>query len=295
MLARVFLWLTQGSGARRRWLFRNLFELIARLSGNERGWTFMNYGYAAFGGPDPRPDLTPEEEVQEVCCALYDRVASAVPIADKDVVEVSCGRGGGAAYVARHLRPRSMTGIDIAHAAIDFCRNVHVLGNLRFVQGDAESLPLFDESCDAVVNVEASFCYGDFGRFLDEVHRVLRPGGHFLFADLRFEDELPEWFAALEGSGLRLIEQEDISDNVIRALDLDGLRRERELRRTAPWLLRGPMRTFSGTPGSRIPVRLATGAMRYYRFVLEKPASVEAAGEKSDLSDQEAELRLALA
>jgi SAM-dependent methyltransferase len=271
MITRIFLGLTHGSGARRRWLFRTFFEFIAYLSGDQEQWTFMNYGFAGGADGDRLCELTPVEEAQRVCCRLYDEVARAQPIAGRDVVEVSCGRGGGSAYVARHMKPRTMTGIDIANGAIGFCRKVHRSGNLRFLQGDAEFLPLFDESCDVAINVEASFCYGDFEHFLSEIHRVLRPGGHFLFADLRFEEELAEWFAALEGSGLDLVEREEISENVLDALYLDGDRRERELRRNAPWILRGPLRTFSGTRGSRIPVMLASGALRYYRFVLVKP------------------------
>lgn len=271
MISRIFLGLTHGSGARRRWLFRTFFEFVARLSRDQEQWTFMNYGFADGTEGEGFRDLTPEEKAQGVCCRLYHEVARAGPITGKDVVEVSCGRGGGSAYIARHLNPRTVTGIDIANTAIDFCRRVHHLGNLRFLQGDAESLPLFDESCDAVINVEASFCYGDFKKFLSEINRVLRPGGVFLFADLRFEEELAAWFAALEGSGLHAVERQDISENVLSALDLDGDRRERELRRSAPWILRGPLRTFSGTPGSRIPVLLASGVLRYYRFVLVKP------------------------
>jgi SAM-dependent methyltransferase len=271
VITRIFLGLTHGSGPRRRWLFRTFFEFIARLSSDQEQWTFMNYGFAGGADGDRLRALTPEEEAQRVCCRLYDEVARAQPMAGKDVVEVSCGRGGGSAFVGRHMKPRTMTGIDIANAAIDFCRRVHRSGNLRFLQGDAESLPLFDESCDVAINVESSFCYGDFDRFLSEIHRVLRPGGHFLFADLRFAEELDEWFAALERSDLDLVEREDISENVLSALDLDGDRRERELRRSAPWILRGPLRAFSGTRGSRIPVMLASGALRYYRFVLVKP------------------------
>ena len=168
MITRIFLWLTDGSGNRRRWLFRTLFEIIARLSGHQEHWTFMNYGFADAAKPDRGIDLTPAEEAQRVCCQLYDEVAGAVVIADQDVVEVSCGRGGGAAFVARHKGPRTLTGVDIAPSAIEFCRRVHHLDSLRFVQGDAECLPLFDESCDIAINIEASFCYGKFDRFLAE-------------------------------------------------------------------------------------------------------------------------------
>ena len=48
---------------------------------------------------------------------------------------------------------------------------------LDFVHGDAESLPFSDGSFDAVINVEASHAYPRLTRFLEEVVRVLRPGG----------------------------------------------------------------------------------------------------------------------
>lgn len=271
MVSKLFLWLTRGSGARRRWLFRTLFEMIARASREQTAWTFMNYGFADPEGPNTANGLRPEEEAQRVCCRLYEKVSDPVPVSGKDVVEISCGRGGGAAFIARYKEPRTVTGIDIAQSAIGFCRRVHRLPNLRFVQGDAESLPLFDASCDIAINVEASFCYGDFQRFLREIHRVLRPGGYFLYADLRFGEELSGWYESLERSGLEMIENEDISRNVLHALDVDGDRRERELRRIAPWLARRAMGTFGGTRGTRIPQMLASGAMRYHRFVFAKP------------------------
>jgi ubiquinone/menaquinone biosynthesis C-methylase UbiE len=49
-------------------------------------------------------------------------------------------------------------------------------------------MPFPDASFDAVINVESSHCYPSMGRFLSEVHRVLRPRGSLLFADLRTSD-----------------------------------------------------------------------------------------------------------
>jgi ubiquinone/menaquinone biosynthesis C-methylase UbiE len=58
-------------------------------------------------------------------------------------------------------------------------------GPLDFVRGDAQNLHFPDQSFDAVINVEASHIYPNLERFLGEVARVLRPGGHFLYADFR--------------------------------------------------------------------------------------------------------------
>jgi hypothetical protein len=44
-----------------------------------------------------------------------------------------------------------------------------------------------------VINVEASHCYPDFPGFPGRGGRVLKPGGHFLYADFRFRDQFAEW------------------------------------------------------------------------------------------------------
>jgi CO/xanthine dehydrogenase Mo-binding subunit len=85
---------------------------------------------------------------------------------------------------------------------------------------------LFDESTDAVVNIEASFCYGDISQFLAEAFRLLRPGGHLLYADLRLVEEVPQLRKAFLKSGFSVVGEEDISQNVVRAPELDSERRD---------------------------------------------------------------------
>lgn len=125
--------------------------------------------------------LSESDEPNRYCIQLYHQTASQVDLTGKEVLEVSCGAGGGASYIARNLGPASYTGLDLNPASIDLCRAKHRLPGLQFVQGDAQNLPFPDESFDAVVNVEASHQYPDFRGFLAEVARVLRPGGHFLY------------------------------------------------------------------------------------------------------------------
>ncbi|KAL4444217.1 hypothetical protein ABPG75_011954 [Micractinium tetrahymenae] len=54
---------------------------------------------------------------------------------------------------------------------------------LSWVQGRAEALPLPDASCDAVVCTLVLCSVGDVARLLDEMARVLRPGGSLLFIE----------------------------------------------------------------------------------------------------------------
>ncbi|HRG56523.1 MAG TPA: class I SAM-dependent methyltransferase, partial [Lacunisphaera sp.] len=122
------------------------------------------------------------------------------------------------------LHPAHYTGLDLNPTGIAFCRRRHRVAGLDFVQGDAGNLPFADASFDAVINVEASHCYPDFPRFLAEVARVLRPGGHFLYADFRFNEGLADWEQALAGAPLKQVGTRVINAEVLRGMDLNSAR-----------------------------------------------------------------------
>jgi fatty-acid O-methyltransferase len=119
----------------------------------------------------------------------------------------------------RNMGPASYTGLDLNPAGIDFCRKRHNLPNLDFVQGDAEDLPFADQSFDAVINVESSHCYPQFPRFLAEVARVLRPGGYFLYADIRPRDTIARWEQELGDAPMRLMSERVVTEQVARGVE----------------------------------------------------------------------------
>jgi SAM-dependent methyltransferase len=198
---------------------------------------FFNFGYEE--DPPLALPLSEADEANRYCIQLYHQTASQVDLTGKKVLEVSCGAGGGASYIVRNLGPASYTGLDLNPASIDLCRERHRLPGLDFVQGDAQKLPFPDESFDAVVNVEASHQYPDFPRFLAEVARVLRPGGHFLYTDSRRNPVVAEWEAALADAPLRKISERDIQEEAKRGLDANTRRSQEEIGRRAPAILSG--------------------------------------------------------
>jgi ubiquinone/menaquinone biosynthesis C-methylase UbiE len=165
-----------------------------------------------------------------------------VDLTGKRVLDVSCGAGGGASYIVRTLHPTSYTGLDLNPASIDLCRTRHNLPGLDFVQGDAENLPFPDQSFDAVINVEASHQYPHFRRFLAEVARVLRPGGHFLYTDSRRRPAIAEWEAALADAPMRLISERVIDDEAKRGLAANTQRSQDLISRRVPAFLNGLIR-----------------------------------------------------
>jgi SAM-dependent methyltransferase len=268
MIARTFLWLTRTLPQLRRLMWRSLFEVLAARFPAE-WWTFMNYGYH-----DPAmalPTMAPADLENRYAFQLYQRVVDGQDLTGQDVLEIGCGRGGGAASLSRYWEPRRVVGVDVSRRAVEFCRRVHRAERLSFLPGDAEAVPCPAESFDVVVNVESSFCYGSMERFLVEVRRLLRPGGYFLFADIRLREEVAELRAALRASGLELMREADITANVAAALRLDSHRRRAASRGVLPWPAQRWFDIFLGIDGTRIPEGLASGQMVYLCYKFRKP------------------------
>jgi ubiquinone/menaquinone biosynthesis C-methylase UbiE len=229
---------------------------------------FLNYGYEE--DPPMSLPLTAADEPDRFPIQLYHRTATQVDLAGKDVLEVSCGHGGGASYLMRTLRPASYTGLDLNTVGIEFCRKRHTLTGLNFVQGNAERLPFPDRSFDAVVNVEAAINYQDVPRFFAEVERVLRPGGRFLYADIRYADEIGTWEADLANIPMRLLSERVINAEVMRGLEKNRFVDQILHRLPNVALLRGIANDYAGGPGSLIYRRLGNGEASYRLFCFAK-------------------------
>lgn len=90
-----------------------------------------------------------------------------------DLLEIGCGEGRGIA----HLLPAvsSYAAIDKIEAAVERLRQQFPSG--KFVSGHLPPLPYSDQSFDAIVTFQVIEHIQDDALFLQEIHRVLRPGG----------------------------------------------------------------------------------------------------------------------
>lgn len=253
----------------RKPLVRRMYQLVNLLD-TTGDMLFMNYGYASLDPSEPGLELRAEDEANRYCIQLYHRVAGAVDLRGKDVLEVGCGRGGGASFILRYLEPRSLVGLDFSWQGIRFANRWHRLDGLTFVQGDAEALPFPSASFDAVVNVESSHCYSSMKQFLQEVARVLRPQGYFLFADVRHRDQAEMLLRQVRESGFRICHEEVITQQVMRALELDTERKNALIRKKVFPLLRPAVRELAAVKGSQGYEFFRTGTWQYFRFVLQK-------------------------
>lgn len=232
--------------------------------------TFLNYGYADLNSHAKQLDLRDSEQNEVYCAQLYHHVASFIPLNGLDVVEIGCGRGGGSSYIQRYLHPQTMTGVDLSESNIRFCQKQHILPHLNFCVGDAESLEFSDCSFDAVVNVESSHCYASIENFFAEAFRIIRPNGHFLFADFRPKAEINNIKKQLESSGFKILKSETITENVIQAMDIDNERKITIIRQNFPKYLQQLVTWVAGCQGTPIYEAFKNGDAEYFYYVLQK-------------------------
>ena len=101
--------------------------------------------------------------------------------AGRDVLDVACGEGYGTALLAKDAA--SVTGVDISPEAIAHARKAYAaLANVRFESAPCTRLPLADASIDVAVSFETLEHIAEQAAFLDEIARVLRPGGVFILS-----------------------------------------------------------------------------------------------------------------
>jgi ubiquinone/menaquinone biosynthesis C-methylase UbiE len=269
-LGRAFYTLTVISPRLKRFLWRVWYNFIINLD-NDAEFLFMNYGYAAIDGSDSSFPVPADQEKYRYRIQLYDHVAKAAGMTEmtgKKVLEVGCGCGGGAAYIAANFGPAAMKGLDYSQKAIEACNKYHTaVPNLTFVNGNAEELPFENESYDIVVNVESCHTYGKPARFFSEVARVLRPQGYLLIADFRGKPEVPLFRQQLLDTGLQLLHEENITPNIVKALELDDARKTGLIQ---PGIFQKPFQAFSGTKDSITYKTFNSGEMEYLYFVLQK-------------------------
>lgn len=270
MLTKIFAPLIASSPGLKRTIWKRWYQFLAGGYQIE-DWTFMNYGFAELESGPPTLALEAADEPNRYSIQLYQQVVSDVDLKGLHTLEVGSGRGGGSSYLARYQKPSTMVGIDYSEKAVELSRKVHKLPNLQFQKGDAEALPFQDGTFDAIVNVESSHCYGSMEGFLAEVLRVLKPGGYFLWADMRAAGDRENIRTQFEGAGLSVQNQVEITPNVVAGLDQVNDRKRETISKHVPRYLHSYFEDFAGVQGTRVYESLKAGKVEYWRCTARKP------------------------
>jgi len=124
-----------------------------------------------------------------------------------DVLEVAPGPGYFAIELARRGDFR-ISGLDISRTMVGIAAANAARAGVRidFHQGNAAAMPFADATFDFVYCAAAFKNFAEPVKALDEMHRVLRPGGEAVIADLRKDVPIEEIDAYVRQSGRNAID-----------------------------------------------------------------------------------------
>lgn len=111
------------------------------------------------------------------------------------VLDLGSGAGNDC-FIARTLcgEAGKVIGVDMTPEMIRKAQlnsDRHNFRNVEFRQGDIENLPVLDNYVDVVISNCVINLVPDKRKVFKEIHRVLKPGGHFSISDVLTEGELP--------------------------------------------------------------------------------------------------------
>jgi ubiquinone/menaquinone biosynthesis C-methylase UbiE len=98
--------------------------------------------------------------------------------AGEALIDIGCGPGAAARRAASH--GATVTGVDPASVMLRTARLIPRRGDVRFLTGTAEDLPVHDGSATVAWSLATVHHWSDIDAGLREVQRVLAPGGRFL-------------------------------------------------------------------------------------------------------------------
>ncbi len=231
------------------------------------------------------------DSFMEAQANLTDYCMSLLPtVKGKVLLEVGCGNGVQAFHILENYAPGLIKAIDLNRGNIDIAREEAErkgVEQISFHVDDAHDLSTVeDSSVDAVINIESAFHYPDKPAFLRQVHRVLKPGGTIVIADIltrerRSDALLKRWKkkmsfyhwpmssyeTELPSANIHIVKVSDITPQVIR-----GFRSYRK------WLRQMKRRHFMEdllmklyyTVHARLNIYLLRTSRKYCVFVGEK-------------------------
>jgi SAM-dependent methyltransferase len=121
---------------------------------------------------DVKPDWADHVAPLAAACERLDRAPSRI-------LEVGTGTGAGAVMLARRFPDAEVMGVDLSEAMVSAARAKRpddVIGRLDFAVGDAASLDFAPSAFDLIAHL-------NIPPFIDEVARLVRPGGYVVVAD----------------------------------------------------------------------------------------------------------------
>lgn len=155
--------------------------------------------FTVWGGEDIHIGIYREkgEAISQASKRTVERMAEmANPITpDTHILDIGAGYGGSARYLAGRFSCR-VTCLNLSKKENDRNRAMNVQAGLQnqiqVDEGNFEALPYEDSTFDLIWSQDALLHSDKKKKVLEEVYRVLRPGGRFIFTDPMQTDHCPD-------------------------------------------------------------------------------------------------------
>lgn len=139
------------------------------------------------------------------------------------IIDVGCGFGATNLVLAERFVESEIVGIDLSELLLELAREAaaeaNLGGRIRFEKADVHQIPYPDDTFDVVLNINMVHLVDKPVQMLNEIERILMPGGYLYIADLR--RSLLGFVESEIRSGLTIAEAREVFDqSEIRTGDL---------------------------------------------------------------------------
>jgi ubiquinone/menaquinone biosynthesis C-methylase UbiE len=134
------------------------------------------------------------------------------------IIDVGCGFGATNLVLAERFVDSEIVGIDLSEPLLQLAgttaESKGLSSRVRFEKADVQEIPFADNTFDVAINVNMVHLVEEPIKMLNEIERILLPGGHLFIADLR-----RSWLGLLEeeikagltiGEARKLIDRSDL-------------------------------------------------------------------------------------
>lgn len=122
----------------------------------------------------------------------YYFVINQIDMTNKVVLDLASGEGYGSNLMAKYAY--RVIGIDISTEAIEHAKAKYIKNNLSFIVGNADEIPIPDNSIDVFVSFETIEHHEKHIEMFEEIKRVLTPDGILVISspDKYYYSDLPQ-------------------------------------------------------------------------------------------------------